>query len=257
MRNRETEPDIPARNDNYSPLTWDTYIKTINNSDSFLTRYFHYLRIRTIMEYLNRQTGNKKFRLCLDIGCNRGYYSVMAAKKGMVVDALDANLSMSDLIVHPDVRYHNTDIRNFITTKKYDLILFFEVLEHIPPQSRKEVIKKIHSLLSDDGILLFSGPNCLSFLYGSGYCKERVVNVFKHGTDINWHYHIPFFHYKKILEHSGFTIVQWQTNGVFPIVSDRLEGCIDRFADQVFFADQAISKLLKGFGANYYCIAQK
>jgi SAM-dependent methyltransferase len=257
MRNSVIDSDIPTYSENPSQLTWNKYLKTINSTDSFLTRYFHYLRIRTISGHLNRQTRNKKFRSCLDIGCNRGYYSVMAAEKGMVVDALDSNLNLSDLIAHPNVRYHNTDFQNFTATKKYDLILFFEVLEHIPLENREEVIKKIHSLLSEDGVLIFSGPNCFSFLYGSGYCKEKMVNLLKRRSDINWHYHIPFFLYKKNLQHSGFKIIQWHTNGVFPVVSDRLEWCLGGFADQVFFADQTISKLLKGFGANYYCIAQK
>lgn len=49
----------------------------------------------------------------------------------------------------------------------YDLILFFEVFEHIPVESRKNVLEKIHALLAEDGILFFSGPNGLSFLYGA------------------------------------------------------------------------------------------
>jgi SAM-dependent methyltransferase len=257
MRKSIIDPDIPAGSEKYSQLTWKSYLETIDSTDSFLTRYFHFMRIRTIYGHLTRQIRDKKSGSCLDIGCNRGYFSVMAAEKGMVVDALDSDLNLSDLIPHPNVRYHITDIRHFAAAKKYDLILFFEVLEHIPPEDREEVITKIHDLLSDDGVLLFSGPNCFSFLYGSGYCKEKVMNLLKRRTEINWHYHIPFFRYKKYLQKAGFEILQWHTDGVFPVVSDRLEGCLGGFADQVFSADQTLSKFLKGFGANYYCIVQK
>jgi 2-polyprenyl-3-methyl-5-hydroxy-6-metoxy-1,4-benzoquinol methylase len=181
----------------------------------------------------------------------------MAADKGASVDALDYNLNFSEVITHTNIHYYNTDIRNFTSEGTYDLILFFEVFEHIPVECRQTVLEKIHNLLAEDGILLFSGPNCLSFLYGAGYCKEKFVNYFGARTDLNWHYRIPFFSYKNTLESSGFVVDQWQTDGVLPIVSDGMERYLHGFTEQLVRADRNLSKILKGFGANYYCIAQK
>lgn len=252
----EIEPAVKMGNTTLQ-LSWKDYLSTINSSDTFVTRYYHYLRILTILEYFQRILFHKGIKRCLDIGCNRGYFSKMIAENGISVDALDNNLNFSEVSPHPNIHYYKIDIQNFPHEGNYDLILFFEVFEHIPVESRQKVLEKIHDLLAEDGILIFSGPNCLSFLYGSGYCKEKFVNYFKGTTHLNWHYHIPFFSFKNTLEDSGFVIEQWCTDGVFPIILDRMERFQDRFTKQLVRADKNVSKILKGFGANYYCIAQK
>jgi 2-polyprenyl-3-methyl-5-hydroxy-6-metoxy-1,4-benzoquinol methylase len=242
---------------NTNQLSWKEYLLKINRSDTFVTRYFHYLRLLTIRQYFLRVTFPAENKRCLDIGCNRGYFSKMAADMGFSVDAIDCELDFSDVILHPDIHYNKTDVQNFTSNGNYDLILFFEVFEHIPVESRQKVLDKIHDLLAEDGILIFSGPNCLSFLYGAGYCKEKFVNFFKGTHQLNWHYHIPFFSFEKNLESSGFVIQQWCTDGVLPIISDRMERYLDRFTGHLVRADKTVSKILKGFGANYYCLAQK
>jgi len=252
----ETEPVIKMVN-NMHQLTWKNYLSTINNSDTFVTRYYHYLRILTILEYFQRKCFHKEIKRCLDIGCNRGYFSKIVAETGISVDAIDSNLIFSEVSTLPNIHYYKIDIQNFPHEGNYDLILFFEVFEHIPVESRQMVLDKIHDLLAEDGILIFSGPNCLSFLYGAGYCKEKFVNFFKGTHQLNWHYHIPFFSFEKNLESSDFVIQQWCTDGVLPIISDRMERYLDRFTEHLVRADKTLSKILRGFGANYYCLAQK
>jgi 2-polyprenyl-3-methyl-5-hydroxy-6-metoxy-1,4-benzoquinol methylase len=181
----------------------------------------------------------------------------MAAEKRTSVDALDCNLNLSEVITHPNIHYYNIDIQNFQSEGMFDLILFLEVFEHIPIESRKNVLEKIHALLSEDGILFFSGSNCLSFLYGAGYCKEKFVNYFRGTTHLNWHYRIPFFFYKNTLETFGFVVDQWHTNTTFPVILDGMENYLHGFIEQLGRADRNLSKILKGFGANYYCIAQR
>ena len=258
MDNRTPGREPVLNGGNPTPqLTWNDYLSTINNSDVFVTRYFHYVRILTIISYFHQIVFQRRIKRCLDIGCNRGYFSDIVAKNDIPVDAIDSNLVLSEVIIHPDIHYTKTDVENFTPTGNYDLILFFEVLEHIPVENRLMVLEKIHDLLADDGILLFSGPNCVSFLYGAGYCKEKFVNFFHHTNDLNWHYHIPFFSFRSTLESSGFCIDRWCTDGVFPILSDRMEGFLGRFIGPFVRTDKLLSKILKGFGANYYCIAQK
>jgi len=240
-----------------SPLSWGVYTSTINNSDEFISRYFHFLRIQTIIEHFQQGSIKTTYKRCLDIGCNRGYYSVILAECGMVVDAIDNNLDISKVTPHPNIHYYATDILNFESKETYDLVLFFEVLEHIQVEDRKVVLEKIHSLLATEGILMFSGLNCFSFLYGAGFCKESILNLLKARSDINWHYHIPFYSYTSVLKSSGFCILNWNTNGVFPIILNGMEGFFNRFVDQICNTDQNLSKILKGLGANYYCIAKK
>ena len=255
-RTLEKEPMLTFGN-SPSQLTWNDYLSAINSSDTFVTRYYHYVRILTILNYFHQIVFQRRIKRCLDIGCNRGYYSKMIADNGISVDAIDSNLVLSDVIMHPDIHYIKTDFENFTYPGNYDLILFFEVLEHIPVENRPLVLKKIHDLLAEDGILVFSGPNCLSFLYGAGYCKEKFMNLLNGTSHLNWHYHIPFFSFKNTLESSGFVIDQWCTDGVFPIISDRMERLLGRFIGPLVRTDKKVSKILKGFGSNYYCIVKK
>jgi len=238
-------------------LSWGDYLFTINHSDTFVTRYFHYLRLLTIRDYLQREISPPENKKCLDIGCSRGYFSKMVADIGFSVDAIDRNLDLPNIIPHPNIHYVKTDIESFSPKGKYDLILFFEVFEHIPVEKREMVLDKIHNLLADGGILLLSAPNCLSFLYGGGYCKEKAINFFEGTTNLNWHYHIPFFSMIDTLKSSGFEVKQWSTDGVLPVVSDRIEQPLGRLVPYLVRIDKTISKFLNGFGANYYCLAQK
>ena len=129
---------------NSTRLTWKEYLVTINSSDAYITRYFHYLRLLAIQKTLQRVSLNRKNKRCLDIGCNRGYFSKMAADLGFTVDAIDSDLDLSRTINHPNIHFKKTDIQNFPQNGEYDIILFFEVLEHIPFENRGMVLEKVH-----------------------------------------------------------------------------------------------------------------
>ncbi|MDO9325512.1 MAG: class I SAM-dependent methyltransferase [Methanoregula sp.] len=215
------------------------------------------MRTLAVLTSFQQEFFHREIKRCLDIGCNRGYFSKMVAERGCSVDALDPELDLSEVIVHPNIHYYKMGMENFVHNGKYDLILFCEVFEHIPVENRQIVLEKIHDLIAEDGILVFSGPNCFSFLYGAGYCKEKCMNFFKGTSHLNWHYHIPFFVYKNTLESSGFVLEQWCTDGVFPILLDPMEGLLGWCIEPFVSIDKLLSKIFKGFGANYYCIAKK
>jgi SAM-dependent methyltransferase len=214
-------------------MEWNEYLSTINSGDPFVTRYYHYMRFLTILKYFQHICNKKRIKRCLDIGCNRGYFSKIVADGGISVDAIDTNLVLSNVFQHPNINYIKTDIKNFASSGNYDLILFFEVMEHIPVEDRQNVLKKIHKLLAEDGFLIISGPNCISFMYGAGYCKEKYTNFFKHKTHKNWHYHIPFFSFQSIIESNNFVIKQWWTDGVFPIISNRSEKFLGKYINSI------------------------
>ena len=131
------------------------------------------------------------------------------------------------------------------------------MFEHIHEESRLDVLGKIHSLLNDDGILLFSGPNCFSLLYGAGYVKERIMNFLSGNDGMNWHYHIPYQVHIKNLEESGFFIQEWKTDGTLPVLFNAIKKIFGRATGKIVSGDRFISKILRGMGANFYCIAQK
>lgn len=242
------------------PLSWDYYINKINNSDSFITRYYHYLRWRSVLHCIDFIFKDIKpdARVALDIGCNRGYYSAKLGSLGLKVDAVDLNLNLYQLIRNPNITYFEGDFLNWTPPRKYDLIMTFEVYEHISPSKRRIFIEKIVNLLNPGGILLFSGPNCHSMYYGAGYVKDSIKKALGYVDEIDWHYRIPCQYYNQMFASHDLEIINWYTNGVFPIFSNKLERMIEKFSTQLITdLDLSLSEIFKGFGANYYAILKK
>lgn len=249
--------DIIARN---KTLSWDYYLDKINDTDSFITRYYHYLRWKSVLDYIDFIFKNIKpdAKVALDIGCNRGYYSAKLGCLGLTVDAVDLNLNSYQLIRNPNVTYFEEDFLNWVPPRKYDLIMTFEVYEHIPQNKRQMFIEKIVNLLNPGGILLFSGPNCHSMYYGAGYVKDSIKKVFGCVDEIDWHYRIPCQYYNQMFASQNLEIINWYTNGVFPVFSNKLEKILKIFSTQfITDLDLSLSEILKGFGANYFAVLKK
>lgn len=97
----------------------------------------------------------------LDFGCGGGQVAYMLAKEGYVVSACDYNKKSMDFI-----SFRFTKNRQKIKTikmpihkdfkNKFDIILCFDVLEHIPDDKFDETIDLIKSLLKPDGKVIAS-----------------------------------------------------------------------------------------------------
>lgn len=221
-----------------------------------MTRYYHYLRVVVVQDAIKYlQNNNFSIERCLDIGCNRGYYSAIFGNLGAQVDAVDPHLHSDLLIRHPNVTYYKADFLKWTLDKKYDIILFFEVYEHIPPEYRDIFIEKIKKSLNPGGIVLFSGPNCVSLFYSGGYIKSLIPLILGKIPEIDWHYRIPFYFYQKMFENDESRIVSWQTNGVLPIFSNKIESLLGISRIQKLLdLDRRVSRLTSGLGSNYFCI---
>jgi len=194
----------------------------------------------------------------LDIGCNRGYFSAKFGEIGLKVDAVDLKLDRDRMIHSPNVIYFEENFLDWTPPQKYDLIMAFEVYEHIPPAEREAFIRKIDSLLNPGGLLLFSGPNCYSFLYGWGYVRHSIKRILGYIEELDWHYRIPYRYYNRIFTSQDFEIINWHTNGIFPVLSNKLEKIFDLLSAQsIINIDLLLSDLFRGLGANYFAILKK
>lgn len=109
----------------------------------------------------------------LDIGSATGTLSIYFASLGLTVDGLElsknainiANINKKILKIK-NVTFLNDSIEEFVTHKKYDLIVCFEVLEHI--QDDKKCLIKISKLLVDHGVLAISVPSKNAPLFKMG-----------------------------------------------------------------------------------------
>lgn len=97
----------------------------------------------------------------LDIGCSSGNFGkVLIDQKGCVVDGIELDKGDYE-IAKNNLRYvYNMNIENDnidVFSEKYKYIYFGDVIEHLVYPVR--TLKKVKSLLAEDGGVLFSIPN--------------------------------------------------------------------------------------------------
>jgi len=118
--------------------------------------------LKDLIDNLLDEIENVNDKKALDLGCGYGYYTVELLQRGYEVDAVDISdhsikMTREKVSNHPRVKLHNINALNFDPKKKYDLIICFEVLEHLHEDLK--LLKLINSWLKDDGILLISVPH--------------------------------------------------------------------------------------------------
>ncbi len=95
----------------------------------------------------------------LDIGCGIGDVSLFLGQNGYSGEAIDLSIDALDkakcILFDYQVRVHEVD---FMDHKgKYNLIIFFDVMEHI--EDDMKALKKIYKLLNKGGYLIITTPS--------------------------------------------------------------------------------------------------
>lgn len=93
----------------------------------------------------------------LDIGSSVGVLVAMLSQNGVDAIGIEASKRNADIAIKNGVNVINTNIEEWQTDKKFDVITMLNTLEHM--YSPKEILKKIHSMLSDEGVLIISVPD--------------------------------------------------------------------------------------------------
>ena len=120
-------------------------------------------------DVLARYSAAKKYckgKNVLDIGCGFGLGTNLIAENGALrVDGIDYSegailgASKSKLKNTSFEVVDATKIRNI--KKKYDVILAFEIIEHLPVELASKFVEDIRFLLKENGFLILSTPNGL------------------------------------------------------------------------------------------------
>lgn len=151
-------------------------------------------------KYLVR--GNK----ILDIGSATGTLSFYFASRGLQVDGVElsenafkyANLNKTNLKIK-NVNFINTPIEKFHTTKKYDIVTCFEVLEHLVDDV--SILKKINKIMNPNSVLMISVPSKNAPLYKLGFLNnfDKKVGHLRRYSDKE---------IKSVLQLAGFRLVK-------------------------------------------------
>ncbi|MFM9969471.1 MAG: class I SAM-dependent methyltransferase [Burkholderiales bacterium] len=163
--------------DAIAPL-WDENRRTSSHVVRFVERAIALCRAR---------------RRALDVGCGSGgqmMEKLLAA--GFAVTGIDVSTGMLDIAKsrHPSVEFVHDDITEWESTLRFDLILAWDSIFHLPHGSHALVIGKLCSYLSEGGVLLFSaggidgkvvGPMHGHEFHYSSLSDTRLIELIKRG----------------------------------------------------------------------------
>lgn len=101
----------------------------------------------------------KRKGTALDVGCGAGGRLIkLLEREGFGITGLDASCKMIDLArkAHPDGDFTAIVIGNWETDQKFDFILAWDSLFHLPYDEQQPVLEKLCAALAADGVLVYS-----------------------------------------------------------------------------------------------------
>lgn len=93
----------------------------------------------------------------LDAGCAAGYCLEVMQQKGLKAEGIELDEEMYKNLLQQGYKVSPGLLQDFSASHKFSLITLFDVIEHIPDID--EVFKKLHELLSDNGVVVMVTPN--------------------------------------------------------------------------------------------------
>lgn len=118
---------------------------------------------RVSMDRYKLASSLAKNKEVLDIGCGYGYGSYILALGARNVVGIDED---EEAVTHAKSKYNRENLKFHQVTaidylsysyQKFDLVVMFEVLEHVVEQ--KELLKRVKNSLRGNGLLVLSTPN--------------------------------------------------------------------------------------------------
>ncbi len=213
---------------------------------------------RKIIDVLKEEINDRDIDV-LDYGCGAGTISLYLGKKRFNVFGVDISKEAIDKCNESS---KIMSLENFVMfslvpkkfTKKFDVIICFEVIEHIKDDIK--LIKLFHRLLKINGKLILSTPSVNAPLYRLGLAK-KFDNRVGHLRRYEWK------SLQNIIQESGFVITKTLlTEGVvrnalylFPVLGKFIKFIKGPISDLITYFDD-VSAMLFG-ESDIFIIAQK
>ncbi|REG82138.1 class I SAM-dependent DNA methyltransferase [Marinomonas pollencensis] len=142
-----------------------------------------------------------KFARCggkaLDVGCGSGGRFIrILESNGFSVTGLDVSKEMIKLasVKHPEHNFFHADICSWETKEKFDLIVAWDSIFHLPLVMQKPVVTKLCQLLAEGGILIYTFGNAEgehtdqwhddTFYYSSIGINENLQVLINNGLSV-------------------------------------------------------------------------
>jgi 2-polyprenyl-3-methyl-5-hydroxy-6-metoxy-1,4-benzoquinol methylase len=135
----------------------------------------------------------------LEVGAGSGAFLVEASAAGYRIEGLDLSTSAVELLRRRGLRAHATSIEDFAATEPYDLVVGFDVIEHV--REPIAFLRAAHRLLRPGGLLVLATPDT----------RSLICRLMRH----RWYHYIPethLFHFDRhnlstMLSRLGFHVV--------------------------------------------------
>ncbi len=134
-----------------------SYYSSLQNSSSY------YLKDRWEYQLALNQINNAN--KILEIGCGEGNFLEMLKANGLIGYGTELSETAAEKCVEKGLNVTNLSVANLSETEyeKYDVVCFFQVLEHISEVN--SFITNVIKLTKPGGMIIFSVPNNDSFIY--------------------------------------------------------------------------------------------
>lgn len=133
----------------------------------------------------------------LDVGCGSGGRLVRLLEgSDFSITGLDVSKEMIRLarVNHPEHKFLHEDICSWETEEKFDLIVAWDSIFHLPLARQKPVVSKLCQLLAESGILIYTFGNAEgehtdqwhddTFYYSSIGINENVQLLTNYGLSV-------------------------------------------------------------------------
>lgn len=112
------------------------------------------------LEQIDRAISCIKIRIsALDVGCgSSGKIVSKLLKEGFSVTGIDVSEKMIEIAksIHENVDFHVADICTWKTNDKFDFIVAWDSIFHLPLSKQEPVITKLCKMLKNDGIMIYT-----------------------------------------------------------------------------------------------------
>ena len=138
----------------------ESYISHTDSKKTLIDKVYQLVKRFSLWRKINLiSTYVKSPRTLLDIGAGTGDFLVTAANRKWIVEGVEPNHDARKRAQEKGVELKN-DIAS-LSDKKFKVITLWHVLEHLPDLENQ--IKKITSLVDEDGVLVIAVPNFKSY----------------------------------------------------------------------------------------------
>lgn len=137
--------------------------------------------------------GGERVRSVLEIGCNKGFMCFAIKRKFASADVMGVDLSPNDIEYakanFKDIEFICDDVTNILGSKKFDLVISKDCMEHIPKDRQEEFVKGVYDSLNENGMAIIQVPNMdwmfanheryMDFTHEIGYTRESLRDIFR------------------------------------------------------------------------------